>query len=488
MTFLGMCVGPLVDDRALADLPLDDIGNMQRLLARCGGDLAMTPGVGPFSFDGARWVEDAQSAQAMKAAQRTARAVQSEIKALESELRGLIGDDDSELKRRLTTKLAAHRKWATTSANAARLAAMLNQAWPHLVVPLAGWNADPFKLCVQNGTLDLSFEKPVLCAHQRSDRITRIANAPYHEDAIAPLFEAFISRVLPDPEVRAFVRRLFGASLIDSSSDQAIILFHGAGANGKSTLLNSAAYVMGDYAVTVAPESLLHSERSGSEASPDIARLATRPRLVRVSEPESGARISVSAVKALTGGEPVVARQLRQAPIEFVPSFKIIISLNNRPMIRDGTDGIWRRIVLVSWDVQIPSEDRDLDLSQKLRTEGSGILNWMLVGLADYKKRGLAPPPTVLADVQGYRADADPFNRFYLECCVQEEGAEVDASTLYRAYKTWIERESLGEPMSVARVGRRLSDSNVKRRKSGKQTFRVGLRLTDEARAELLEG
>ncbi|HYD87128.1 MAG TPA: phage/plasmid primase, P4 family [Vitreimonas sp.] len=492
--------GPAVDDRALADYGRDDIGNAERLRARHGADLRRTPGLGVLVFDGQRWRIDDDQAHALRRAQETARAIRKEADAIRAEAEGV----EPDRRKSLLARAESHMKWATASANSSRLNAMLAQAWPHLMVTHEEWNARPRLFNVTNGTLELSPEEVTLRKHAREDYITHMAGVAYEPDAEAPEFRAFLDRVLPpspasdasdvrcvstadglDRSLQHFVRRCLGVCLIDSVRDQAMIVFHGGGANGKSTLLNAVSRVLGDYAMTAAVQSLLYNDRqSGSGPSPDIARLAEKPRLVRVSEPEPGARLSEGGVKSMTGGEPIVARKLQEAPIEFSPNFKIVLSCNNRPSIRGGDDGIWRRILLVPWKVQIPAEEqreKGPALEAALEREAPGILNWLLDGLADYFERGgLSPPDEVQEETLAYRTDSDVIGRFIAECCTKAEGARTEFGELYDGFKLWSRDEGMKEPLSSNMVGRRLTDRGFGREKSDGFVYRTGLELLPE--------
>jgi putative DNA primase/helicase len=500
--------GPAVDDRALADYGRDDIGNAERLRARHGQDLRRCPGLGVLVFDGQRWKLDPETSHALLRAQLTARAIFKEAKAIQEEA----GETaETAEKKQILERAASHRKWATQTANSQRLNAMLAQAWPHLEAPLEAWNAKPALFNVANGTLDLSTGEVKLGPHRRDDLNTHLAGVAYDEHAEAPAFRDFLDRVLPgepvteksdalcvratdgkDYSLQHFVRRCLGACLIDSVKDQAIVVFHGGGANGKSTLLNSVASVLGDYCMTVAVQSLLYSEQSGSNASPDVARLAEKPRLVRVSEPEPGAKLSEGGVKSLTGGEPIVARKLHEAPIEFQPNFKIVLSCNNRPSIRGGDDGIWRRILLVPWKVQIPPEEqreKGPALEADLKREAPGILNWLIEGLLDYYERGgLAPPDAVTAETLAYRTDSDVIGRFISECCEKGDGLDCEGGELYYAYVIWAREEGSKEPLSANLVGRRLTDRGFGRRKSSSSVYRLGLDLLPEWKTRVRSG
>src|SRR5690606_29418350 len=136
-------------------------------------------------------------------------------------------------------------------------------------------------------------------------------------------------------------------------------------ANGKSTLTDIIAHVMGDYSVATSIQTFMFDpRRSGGQATPDLARLPGR-RLVLANEPEQGMRFSESIVKLITGGDVMTARNLNEGFFEFKPVFKLFLSANLKPVIRGQDEGIWRRMRLVPFEQFIPPARRDRRLPQK---------------------------------------------------------------------------------------------------------------------------
>src|ERR1035438_4827060 len=120
----------------------------------------------------------------------------------------------------------------------------------------------------------------------------------------------------------------------------------------------------------------------------DLAALAG-VRFVSATESKEGRRLDEAKIKQITGGDTVTARFLNKEFFEFRPEFKIWLATNHRPTIKGTDDGIWRRIRLVPFAVQIPEDKVDQRLRGKLVAEASGILNWMIAGLEDYRSGGL---------------------------------------------------------------------------------------------------
>lgn len=459
-------------DLHLSYQPWSDLGNAQRFIARHGDDFRHVVNLGWHFYDGACWSALLGYLEAKRCAQRIGGLIWQERQALKD--RG--GKD-------LDFRLKKLADWATTSTNDWAVEAMLRSAEPNLSLFVEALNADPFLAACPNGTLELGlhceFRK-----NRRADYITRKMGIAYDPKATAPLFEKFIERVQPDPDMRAFLQRILGLCLTGSTREQKIFLFYGVGNNGKSTLMDSVREILGDYAVT-SPASVFMAQQmaaDGGRPSPEMVRLQGA-RLVTAAEPSEGARLDEAKIKEIASGEPIAARDLNKGYVTFKPDFKLVISTNHLPTIRGTDRGIWRRILTVPWKVEIPEADIDRELPKKLRAELPGILNWMLDGLEEYFAIGLAPPAAALAAVEDYRADQDPVGEFLKVCCVATgdkpdpatgEPYRVKAKDLLGVYKEWCTEEGL-EPLSGQKFGTKLTGRGIAKRKSMGLTHYLGL-------------
>jgi putative DNA primase/helicase len=180
-------------------------------------------------------------------------------------------------------------------------------------------DADPWLFNCQNGTLDL--RTMVVGKHDPGDRITKIASAAYHPAVNGTEWTVFLGKVLPDNDIRAYLRRLTGLSLLgEVNGDKQIApIAYGAGANGKTTFLETICFALGDYAMAAEP-TLLMSKRG--EAHPTGVADLLGKRLVSTSETQQGARFDIALLKRLTGGETLKARWMRQDFFEFTPSHR----------------------------------------------------------------------------------------------------------------------------------------------------------------------
>ena len=327
-------------------------------------------------------------------------------------------------------------------------------------------------LPVANGTLDLRSGQ--LGEHRREHRMTRTTAVAWSPCAVCPTWLAFLERVLPDAEVRDFIRRAVGYSLTGSVAEQKLFFLYGSGRNGKSVFLEILEALAGEYSTPTRMETLTINRGAIPN---DIAALAGA-RVVTVSETAEGARLNESLVKDLTGGDAISARFLRQEFFTFKPQFKLWIRGNHKPQIRGSDDGIWRRLMLVPFTVQIPLDEVDHDLPAKLRAELPGILNWAVQGCLEWQAGGLRPPEAVTAAVGEYRGEMDILGQFINECCVAIPGAITTAKALYSAYSKWC-ADSGEQAVAQRRFGMALSERGFERVKSGTVSWNgIGLLAT----------
>jgi len=357
---------------------------------------------------------------------------------------------------------------------AAKVAAILTLAESEPGIPILpeDMDADPFLFNVLNGTVDLRTGQ--LRPHDRADTLTKLAPVAYDATAECPRFLAFLERVVPDEDVRAFLRRFVGYCLTGDTSEQCLAFLHGGGANGKSTLLGILLELLGEYGKQAAPDLLTH--KTGDRHPTELADLFGA-RLVTSVEVDEGKRLAETLVKQMTGGDKMKARYMRGDFFEWAPTHKLVLAANHRPVIR-GTDyAIWRRIHMVSFTVTIPESERDGRLPTKLRAELPGILNWSIRGCLEWQRDGLGVPKAVKDATADYRADQDVLGDFLAEKCIKDGQATVTAADLYKAYTEWCE---VGNEKTLNKnaFGRALTERGFEAQK-GSKGARIwrGLRL-----------
>jgi putative DNA primase/helicase len=294
-------------------------------------------------------------------------------------------------------------------------------------------DANRWLLNVRNGTINVLTGD--FSEHIQEDMITKIANVDYDPQADCPLWKQFIREIMDyKSDVIHFLQTAAGWAITGDTSEQTMFILFGSGANGKTTFLNTILSILGDYGTATPTETFMR--KTGDQITNDIARLRGT-RFVTTTEAEQGRRLSEPLIKKITGNDQMTARFLYGEFFNFVPTFKIFMATNHKPVIK-GTDyGIWRRIKLIPFTTQIPEERQDRRLEEKLRAEASGILNWLLEGTERWQREGLAAPAAILNATDEYRGEMDVIGNFLKECCDVQEGATIRIRELYKAYSEW---------------------------------------------------
>lgn len=476
-------------DRRCGLMALTDLGNAERFRARHGWRFRFCNEIGWYSWDGRRWEllseeKDKAPWQVTLAVFETVRAIRNEADAIEATgLREEAPDDVSRLDRIVRWKGAGENKvpvylseelraHAKSSEGSSRLGCIANlaKAFADLAIRADAMDSDRMSINVQNGTLRITSNgnRAVmrLDPHRPEDLISKVAGVVYDPDAVCPDYDGFLSVVQPDETMRRFLHQWGGLSLTGDISEQKLAFFHGKGRNGKSTLVDTWSHVAGDYGGSVGIETFLDQGkgRKGGDATPDLARLPGI-RFLRTSEPEKGAKLAEALIKLITGGELIDARFLNKGFFSFLPSFKVTISGNHKPKITGHDDGIWRRVMLVPWDVQIDKDKVDRTLPDKLRKEGSGILNRMLEGLLDRTENGLVEPDAVTAATDKYREQSDQLGRFLSECTKPAKDTRARSSELFGLFTAWCKATGSGEWQSQG-FARAMEDRGFERKTS----------------------
>jgi putative DNA primase/helicase len=437
---------------------LTDMGNGERLAATFGKDLKYVEGWRKFLvWDGRRWDQSSESAVA-RMAKQTARNILKEAAEV---------PDDRERQETV--------RWAKTSESRDRLSAMVWAVASEDGIPVkpTALNANPWLLCVGNGTVDLRTGR--LDRHRRDNLVTTSAPIDYDPAATCPEFDRFLGRIFAENDgLIGYVRRLCGYILTGDVREQVLPILFGTGANGKSTLLNVLLEILGTDLAFKAPANLLMLKRGDAHPT-ELASLYGK-RLAVCVETGENARINEALIKELTGGDPVTARRMREDFWTFAPTHKVMLCTNHRPAVTGTDHAIWRRLQLIPFAVTIPKEEQDRNLSAKLRSELPGILAWCIRGCLEWQAGGLAAPEEVVLATEEYRQDEDVLGSFLAEHCTIHPSLNAKSAPLYSRYVSFT--EGSGEnPIKQRSFGKALAERGFERYTNNGTYYRgLGLR------------
>lgn len=457
------------EDEAVKSYDATDTGNAHRLYDKFGGVLKYSYNRKKWYFwTGKVWTLD-ESGEVKKLADVVCEDLKREAWQLQ--------DDDLQ---------EAALKFAKRTAGSNAKEAMIKECQHLYDIPAAPEDFDSYTdyMNCQNGIINL--RNGELMPHDSNFMMSKICNCEYDVKHKKPkMWLKFLDDVTAgDKDLQEFIQRSIGYSISGNTREQCAYFLYGMGNNGKSTFLDTIADILGNYAMNVQPDTLMLQSRLGSAgggANSDIARLKSA-RFITCEEPTEGMRLNEGLLKQLTGGSRVTARHLYGDEFEFTPEFKIWVATNHKPTIR-GTDfGIWRRIKLVPFEVNIPADKVDKNLKYKLRSEFPQILAWAVEGCMKWQKDGLHEPERVLEATKEYKHEMDLIAGFIEQCVVIDYGTKerVMASDLFNVYRHWAKENNEYE-MSSKKFFMEVQKKLPEHGRCGKGMFYGKISFTDYA-------
>lgn len=342
------------------------------------------------------------------------------------------------------------------------------------------FDSDPYLFLCKSGVVNLKtgrLENP-----KASDYLHRLSPVTFAPEAKCPQWVQFLNDTfVNDKELIFFIQKYCGYTLTGDTREEKFLILEGPGANGKSTLLEVIAGILGEYGVPIPFATFKDPkwDQGGNAHQADIVQLIGA-RFIRSVEVKERARLNIERLKSLTGNDMMSARPpYARDSIKFYPVGKIWLAVNHLPKIYDTTNSCWRRLLRIPFLYTVPPDRLIKDFSKKLlREESPGILNWMVDGCYLWQKEGLEPIPSIVMDATNeYRLESTPVKRFISERCDLGK-FQVTCSELYEEFIAWW-KDEMGEvePVSKIEMGKELKRMEFDTRTIRNIKHYIGLKL-----------
>lgn len=453
-----------------------DVGQARVLADRYGDVLCYTKEMGYVAYRDGRW--DADETQARTYAQDlTMRQMQESADIIKSESAN--GKPDHAVLESAKNYLAYAMRRRSSSA----ISACLTEAKPMLAVSLDRFDADPYLLNTPSGTIDLRNGLAGLREHHSNDYLTQMTAVSPGDDGMDHWLAFLDTTFCGDADLIRYVQLQMGQMLVGKVFQECLIIAYGSGRNGKSTLFNAIARVMGTYSGKVSA-TILTAGAKHSNVLQEMASVRGK-RLVIASEMTEGARLDDGTLKQLCATDALQARYLYKEPFSFIPSHTLVLYTNHLPRVSSLDDGTWRRLVVVPFNARIEGDSDIKNYAEFLVDHAGGaILTWLVEGAKDAidAEYRIDKPLAVTGAIEAYRDSNDWLANFLLDACITGNSDDCIISTLelYRTYRNHCidNEEYIRKPADfyVAVEGAGFKRKTVKRRQ-----YFVGLRLRTDA-------
>lgn len=451
----------MIASKTFADFrPMTDLGNAERLADACGATLR-------YAEDRQQWLawrapawRRGDTGTVYRAAAGTVRAIANEAAELDDT--PMIDPLTGKTKPSDRQRMLAHGVKSESRGAQDNMIALAGHV-PPISCVAADFDRDPWLLNTPSGIIDLRDGAVSPCRPEAMQ--SRVTTTEYHPLAASQVWRNFLKQITcDDAELEDWLHRAVGLSLIGTQREHVILFCFGGGANGKGTFLNALLYALGDYGMALPPNALM--ERKFEAHPTEIADLEGKRIAVGAEVPKSAAW-NESLLKQITGGDPIRAHKMRQDNIEFLPSHTLWVAGNDKPRIRGTDRGIWRRMRMIPFEADIPTDQLDPDLPVKLQADSAAILAWAVDGCREYLARGLGMCAAVAAATDEYRRDEDVFGCFLEDCCILSINATCYKSTFRDALRQWLHDREY-RPMTDRAIKAELTRRGVSEARDGR--------------------
>jgi len=349
------------------------------------------------------------------------------------------------------------------------------------------WDTDPWAFACPNGVVDLRTGE---LRPGRPEQFIRTASPTKWEDISAPaqIWDGFLNSTFNEnTELIFYVQRLLGAACAGVVRDHILPILWGQGRNGKGTLVETIANVIGPYGHKARAETLLDSGRGTTKGSADADTISFRgKRFVYVSETNDGRRFNAGIVKELVGGDTLNARgPYERRPTTFSPTHTLFLLTNNKPHAPANDFAFWERVHLIPFTISFvdrepekPNERQaDKELPERLKQEASGILAWLVRGCLKWQQIGLNPPACVREATKAYQKDEDLIAQFIDDCCEIAPHLHAQAKPTFEAFRAWCDQNGQ-KPLNQTNFG-----NEMRRRfdaEPGRNVYYIGIGLKND--------
>jgi P4 family phage/plasmid primase-like protien len=294
-----------------------------------------------------------------------------------------------------------------------------------------------------NGTIFISTrgKKTFTPKHDKKNGAINILPFEFDKDASAPKWEKFLRQILPGEKDRMALMEFIGYCFLPTHEFETFLFLYGkSGANGKSVILDTIKSFFGQENVSA----LQLQQLEGHQLDAIAGKLLNIGSEIDKMGTDKGQWAILKAL--VSNGDSITVNPKNKDPYELNDKPKLIFSGNEKP--KSGLDnGVFRRMLLLSFDKEVKDDEKIRDLSERFKDEMAGIFNLAMQGLSRLKSNGrFTKSERMLEELEMYKDEVNPLRSFIKEALVANKYCCVPSEYLYKLYVAYIKNRG-GNPM-----------------------------------------
>lgn len=344
-------------------------------------------------------------------------------------------------------------------------------------VPMPCWLPDrsrPHYVSMANGLLDLdavfngkSYEE-CLKSHSAEWFSPFKLDYAFNPDAQCPRWMEYLDYAMEGDRDRIAILQEWAGYLLTPRNDhQKFLVLEGEGKNGKTVYFAAMSAMLGE-------ENVSHVSIENFERPFDIGTTIGKAANISGDAGEIDS-VAEGVLKQFTGGEVMTFDRKNREPISIRPTAKLMAAWNSRPRIKDRSQGLWRRMLLIPFNRQVEAHKRvrGMDESQWWIDQGeaAGILRWAIMGLHRLNVQGEFSQSEICSNAMSdYRRESNPASEFLQEHLEESSFDSVPCGRVYEMYEYWCKKtghKPLGASQFGKEISRKFPDSKRMRARNG---------------------
>ena len=320
------------------------------------------------------------------------------------------------------------------------------------------WNLiASYEIPLLDGVLNIQTMK--MRKHRPGDLLDRIIPYSHQPSAKCELWLKCLEDWLPGMEQEKRALQMFmGYCLLSHARYKKALLLYGPPNTGKSQVCNIARVLVGGerYVCGILPSQMNDDRKRAQIKGKALNMIPDLPQSETIED--GGFKQMVSS------GDSITIDEKYKKAEQYVPTAKHIFATNNLPSVRDASDGVFTRLMILGFEKVVPPEEQDPELEDKLIREMPGILNWAIEGARELIDRNGRWPQVDSSKnlIDEYKIDTNPIYSFieesgFVEKCEDERAPISEITRLFNIYitslgakRTWTSR---GVKMKLMSMG-----------------------------------
>ena len=268
------------------------------------------------------------------------------------------------------------------------------------------------------------------------DYFINIRYLPHRKLEDAPVFKKYVESSIGMEQYECLMRVL-GYCLSSLTKGRKAFVFYGIGRTGKSTMLNVLESVIGGGLVSHEPFHTMSNERSKAHYEGKRINIS-RETSAKVNRNEESFKSLISC-EYTTGSEKFEKQK------DFIPTLSFIFAGNTDLEFAHMDDAILDRLVYLIFNKEIPEDQIDLNLEEKLLAEKDIIFSLALDSLKGLiaDKYNFKMAPIAEEHIRHRRYLIHTAESFLAEKCKLSEAGKVSKVKLYDAYVSFCKANAL---------------------------------------------